>query len=244
MKFEKINTENKEIWEINANRWNEFMGASGNDWYRELIAPKTIELLKLEPNSRLLDIGCGNGLFARRMSQNGLRVTAFDFSELNIRNAKQYDTHNIEYHVLDATKKEELISLGYRIYDGAVANMVLMDMPQIEIVFESLKELLINKGVFVFTILHPCFQSAYTREDNGDSLIITDYINPITSKGTAIPDQPKKQYYFHRPINYYMKLGFKNDFVVEGFEEPVFPKDKGDLLSKIPPVLIIKMRKV
>ena len=156
---EEINLENKLIWETNTNYWDEKMGLDGNVWHRALISPQTIELLKLKSGSKLLDIGCGNGVFSRKMSKLGLNITAFDFSQNNIKNAKKYDCKNIDYHVLDAIIYKDLINLGLKSYDGAVANMVLMDIPETEIIFKALSELLKDQGAFVFSVPHPCFNS-------------------------------------------------------------------------------------
>ena len=66
------------------------MGSDGNVWHTKLIAPETERLLNLKPGEKLLDIGCGNGIFARRMAKKGIIVTAFDFSATNIEKAKKY----------------------------------------------------------------------------------------------------------------------------------------------------------
>ena len=72
----KINLENKTIWNTNANYWDAKMDKDGNRWYKQLISPHTIEFLGLPEHSKLLDIGCGNGVFARTMAKRGIKVTA------------------------------------------------------------------------------------------------------------------------------------------------------------------------
>ena len=47
--------------------------------------------LPLPENTRLLDIGCGPGLYAKQFTQRGLRVTGMDFSEGSIVYAKEHD---------------------------------------------------------------------------------------------------------------------------------------------------------
>ena len=242
MDIYKLNIENKNIWNSNAKDWDDYMGENGNDWHKELIAPETECLLNLKRNDRLLDIGCGNGLFARRIAKKGIKVTAFDFSNLNIENAKKYDTANIDYLTLDAILDSDLKKLNNRKFEGLVSNMVLMDMPDVECLFSHIKDLLTDNGVFVFSILHPCFNSEYTEIKDDGSLIIKDYIHNDISKGIAIPTQTKKQYYFHRPISYYMNLGIVNGLVINGFIESAFDtKANKGVYSKFPPILIIRM---
>jgi len=245
MNTKKLNIENKRIWDANSCIWDEFMGEDGNEWHKELIAPETERLLNLKKDDRLLDIGCGNGLFARRMSKKGVKVTAFDFSNSNIENAKRYDSTNIEYLILDATIDSDLRKLRETKYEGLLSNMVFMDMPDIECFFSHVKELLTDNGVFVFSIQHPCFNSEYVDIGEESCLTISDYINTDTSKGVAISTQTKKQYYFHRPISYYMNLGIANGLAITGYVEPTFEsKDKGGVYSKFPPILIIRMIKL
>lgn len=239
---------NKAVWEANANLWDQVMDRDGNEWHNVLIAPKTLEFLTLSPNDSVLDIGCGNGIFARKLRKLDVIVTAFDFSETNIRNAKKYDSRGINYKVLDATNYDELLNLGKNCFDSAVANMVLMDIPTIEPLFEALAEVLKKNGIFVFSVQHPCFNSNEStivdEEIDGkrfQSVRISNYTEETTGLGDAIDGQPKKQYYFHRPLSQYLNMAFQNGFVVEGFHEPVFSGE--GLFSKIPPVLIVKVRK-
>ena len=239
----KINSENQSIWNTNADYWDQKMGEEGNDWHRKLIAPNTIDLLDLKPNTHLLDIGCGNGIFARNIALRGIQVTAFDFAEENIRNAQKYPSENINYLSLDATNYDQLISLGKEKFDYAVANMVLMDIPEIEPMFRALPSILKPNGVFVFSISHPCFNSAYvTINKEDESLHITGYKQPTTTKGEAIRNQPELQYYFDRPLSDLLQIGFDHGLVMNGLIEPVFDSEAGGVFSKIPPVIIMRMR--
>ncbi|MGD8404499.1 MAG: hypothetical protein PVJ21_12625 [Anaerolineales bacterium] len=63
-------------------------------------------------------------------------------------------------------------------------------------------------------------------------------------------EQFEPQPYFERPLQYYLNVGFKNGFVLDGFEERAFPPDHpasnplswGGQFSEIPPVLVARMR--
>ena len=240
--MKEINEENKQIWNANANFWSSQMGVDGNDYHKELIAPKTVEWLNLKPNAKILDIGCGNGLFSRSLANKGIAVTAFDFAEENIKNAKAYNTKGIDYQVLDATNYDELIKLGSNQFDGAVANMVLMDMAEIDTLFKALTVILKKGSPFVFSVSHPCFNSTENVVVNKNEIIIKDYIKASTFKGEAIRMQPKLQYYFHRTLTDYANLGIQYGFVIDGIEEPVFKNKPNSIFSKIPPVIIIGMK--
>lgn len=50
-----------------------------------------IDALGVSPGDRLLDLGCGPGLYARRFAERGLRVTGVDFSQNSLDYARAHD---------------------------------------------------------------------------------------------------------------------------------------------------------
>jgi 2-polyprenyl-3-methyl-5-hydroxy-6-metoxy-1,4-benzoquinol methylase len=230
--------ETQSAWDQNAGFWDEKFG-DGNAFHNALVGPTAERLLALTPGEAALDVACGNGAFARRLAALGARVTACDISQAFLERARAHATPAglpIEYHPVDATNRAALLALGARRFDAAVCNMALMDMPAIEPLFESLPRLLKPGGRFVFTLLHPCFNSVYVtkvieEDDRGGTLNTayalkqTGYITPTASKGIGIIGQPVAQTYFHRPISVYLQAAFRAGFVLDGCEEPVFPED-------------------
>jgi 2-polyprenyl-3-methyl-5-hydroxy-6-metoxy-1,4-benzoquinol methylase len=259
----EVNAESRSIWDANAEWWDDRIG-DGNQFQLELIEPATEKLIEIRSGTTVLDIGCGAGRFARRMAQLGAHVVAFDFSEKFIERARQRtpaDMSNIEYHVIDATDREQMLALGEGRFDGAVATMCLMDMVEIDPLLEALPALLKPAGWFVFSITHPCFQPpgmgmfAERIEADGGSFLrtgvkITQYLTPGEWKSEGIVGQPKKQYYFHRPLGMLLQGAFRRGFVVDGLEEPGLgarPPEgrylRWDSIPEIPPVLVVRMRR-
>jgi 2-polyprenyl-3-methyl-5-hydroxy-6-metoxy-1,4-benzoquinol methylase len=158
--------ESLRIWEANARWWDDRIG-DGNEFQNELIEPATERLLAVAPGDRILDIGCGAGRFTRRMASLGATVVAFDFCEAFIERARERtpaETTGIEYHTLDATDSDAVRRLGETRFDKAVATMCLMDMSDIYPLFEALTDVLKPGGLFVFSVLHPCFNSTGDRK--------------------------------------------------------------------------------
>ena len=91
MEIKRLNDEGRDMWNRKARFWDELHGDFGNTFHRRLIEPTVLQLLALQPNECVLDIGCGNGALARRLAALGARVTAFDFSDELIRLAKARD---------------------------------------------------------------------------------------------------------------------------------------------------------
>lgn len=254
--------DSKKRWENNSAFWDEYMGDESNAFHRELIRPNVEKLLTIKEGERVLDIACGNGNFTRRLVELGANAVAFDFSPLMIERAKERSSHQldkIEYIVLDATDYNSLIILGLGTFDKAVCNMGLMDMAEITPLLKALHQLLKDSGIFVFAIMHPCFQvpghvKIFEEEEvNGEitsrrCIKISRYIKPETYKGIGIRNQPVPSRYFHRPLSMIFDKCFAEGFVVDGLVEPVFevdnyPNNKFDWFE-IPAVLLVRLKKI
>ncbi|WEK56025.1 MAG: class I SAM-dependent methyltransferase [Candidatus Cohnella colombiensis] len=256
----ELNDESRVRWETIAEFWDDYMGDESNRFHRELIRSQTEQLLQIQQGHIVLDIGCGNGNFTRRLSDLGANVVAFDYSSKMIERAKlrTKDKLNIRYKVLDATNPIALSELGKDKFDRAVSNMALMDISDVGPLITNLHTLLKRNGTVVFSIPHPCFQTPNMREiqeteDLNGSLItrnsiqIFDYLTPEPYQAIGIRGQSVEHYMFHRPLEYYFKQFFTSGFVLDGFLEPSFIKEKDEAKFDwydIPPVCIFRFKKV
>ena len=256
--------ENRRIWNANARWWDERIG-DGNDFQTLLIEPATERLLNVTPSDTILDVACGAGRFARRMTSLGGRVVGIDTSAEFIARARERTPAGatIDYRVLDAANADDLRSLNADRFTKAVCTMALMDMPEIAPLFGALSSLLPRNGVFVFSVTHPCFHSAAIQrfaemyeEGAGRHVILTgvkvsSYLSPSVRRTEGIVGQPEPQFFFHRPISRLFQHGFDAGFAVDGFEEPGFPPMKTPKagvkwndMPDIPPILVVRMRHV
>ena len=55
-------------WEQHADFFDSQLGDEGGVWERTLIGPVVERLLALAADAQLLELACGNGVFARRMA--------------------------------------------------------------------------------------------------------------------------------------------------------------------------------
>jgi ubiquinone/menaquinone biosynthesis C-methylase UbiE len=260
-----LHEETRNIWNQNATFWDDKM-RDGNDFQRILVGPASERLLNLQPGENVLEIACGNGVFARRMAQLGVSVVATDFSAQLLERARaRISDHadSIEYRLVDATHEDEIIALGQQRFDAAVCNMAIMDMSEIDPLMRGIRQVLKPHGRFVFSLMHPCFNTMGTTlcveetDNNGDltttySVKTAKYIHLTHQKGIGIVGQPTPHYYFHRPLYTLFNACFRAGLVVDGLEEPAFnsPDDgskSGSLLSwvnynEIPPVMTVRLR--
>jgi 2-polyprenyl-3-methyl-5-hydroxy-6-metoxy-1,4-benzoquinol methylase len=256
-----VNADVRSRWDENAAFWDEHMGVSGNDFHLQLIRPAVERFLGSVRGERVLDVACGNGLFARRLAELGADVLATDVSAAMLDRAREHPSEGIEYRQLDAASADELATLRDGEFDAIVSNMALMDMADIRPLAQAIRRLLKSPGRLVFSTCHPCFNTIGIRfvheyEDvDGDpverrGVVITRYATPAVGEGVAITGQPAKQLYFDRPLNMVLRPFFDAGLVLDGLEEPAFPPGTEirrlhwDALSEIPPVIVGRLRPV
>ena len=249
----------RSAWDELAAFWDQRM-ESGRTWQGHLIQPSVERLLGLEPGERVLEIACGNGEFARRMTALGGHVLAVDFSEAMLERARAHGGR-VEYLRMDATNEESLLSLGEPgSFDAVVSNMAIMDMESIEPMVASASRLLRSAGRFVFSTLHPAFNSGDVRptvEEDLEggvtevySVRVSGYGRPSRGRGVAIPNQPVLQWYFHRPLWMILSPFFEHGFMLDALEEPLLQADReeagtpGYVYTQVPGVLIARMRRI
>lgn len=223
--------ESKEIWEENAEFWDNAMGDESNQFHREVVRPKVTDLLNLQPTDYVLDIACGNGNYSAFLAEKGIEVVAFDYSQKLIELAKKRQKRyldKIEFNVRDATNRDSILSLKReKAYTKAVCNMAIMDITTIDPLFETVYELLDENGTFVFATQHPCFVTLSKK-----------YMTSHSYYGVAINGQPKEQCYYHRSLQDIFNICFKAGFVIDGFYEECYGEEK-----EIPMVVIVRVRK-
>ena len=247
----------RSVWDAIAGYWDEQMEA-GNTMQQPLIEPAVERVLDVRPGERILEIACGNGQFSRRMAELGARVLATDFSEAMLERARARGG-DIDYRRADATDEGSLRSLGTSAFDAVVCNQAMMDIVDLDAMASAIPALLARGGRFVFSILHPAFNSndatrVIEQFDDDRGLVrrygvkVSSYRTPATGKGVALEGQPVTQWYFHRSMTDLLAPFFRHGLVVDAIDEPVLdptgirPGSTMMIFTEIPLVLIVRMR--
>jgi len=218
----------------NIQYWNkaarEYCGSIGDieTDLRVIYQPAIDELLARVDGKRILDAGCGEGYYSRRLSSQGAFVTGIDGSKKMIALAKKKKTKtHVDYRVMNLTQE---LDFPEREFDLVLANMVFMDIPRVDLVMSEVARILKKDGSLIFSITHPCFFCYdWILDKKGQKKYkpISDYLNEKVEELSFWG----KTLHYHRPLSYYFGLLEENGFCVTAFREPI-PSD--ELLQKHP----------
>ncbi len=204
--------------------------------------PTTLKLLGNVKNKKLLDIGCGTGIYAKTLTEKGAKVRGIDISEEMIKIARQ-ESPNIEF------KLGSMDKLPYRNneFDIVLAALSLGYLEDWGEVLKEIKRVLKPKGLFVFSTDNPIIESAKKVIYKGKKFrVVTDYFKeglrkqswfimrfksknklPIKSKRyTSMP-------YHHKTYGTIVKDIVSNGFEILDYEDSypllksknIFPED-------------------
>jgi 2-polyprenyl-3-methyl-5-hydroxy-6-metoxy-1,4-benzoquinol methylase len=144
-------------WDLHARHIATYMDPEEGDPHRiVLLNPALFQLLPDVNGKRVLDAGCGEGYLCRKLARLGARVTGVDFSRemLAIAGERTDPELDIRYRHGNC---EHLDFLDAGSFDVVVSNMVLMDLADHRAALQGMHRVLVEGGILIFSILHPCF---------------------------------------------------------------------------------------
>ncbi|MCA9649169.1 MAG: class I SAM-dependent methyltransferase [Myxococcales bacterium] len=249
-----------DVWDELAEWWDGVMG-DGDAFHSTLLFEPQLRFLELESHEHVLDLACGQGAFARQMSQRGARVLGVDGSprmiELARRRCESLRTPP-SFRTLDLTIPGSVATLEEAPFDAAVCSMALQDIAQIDTLLRELPEVLVPGGTFVFSVPHPVFNSLcsapgmeYEMRDGHLQELryvrVFDYLRPASGPLMAKEGSDLLPIYHHRPLEVLFGACFRAGLRLVDLVEPAYPRgmESSRALSwkafpLIPPALVTK----
>ncbi|MGD8245075.1 MAG: class I SAM-dependent methyltransferase, partial [Anaerolineae bacterium] len=115
--------------------------------------PATLSLLPNVEGKRVLDAGCGPGVYAEWLVNHGAKVVAFDASPKMVRFAKARLGNRVD--VLRADLDQPLDFLQDRSFDAVLSALALDYVQDLGSTFEEFFRVLRPTSHFVFSVAHP-----------------------------------------------------------------------------------------
>lgn len=218
-------SKNNTSWQ-NVSQWyNQSVGISGSYFHKHLIIPGVLRLLKLQPNSSILDLACGQGILARYISKE-VYYQGLDLAPLLIKFAQRNDYQKNHYFtVADITKP---LTIEKNNFTHAALILALQNISQPELVLKNTSQYLIKTGKLVIILNHPCFriprQSSWEIDTKNKLQYrrINRYLSPLKIPVQTAPGKHRRStitWSFHYPLSSYSQFLYQNGFVIEKIEE-------------------------
>lgn len=163
---------------------------------------------------RVLDLGCGPGWLSQQLHEAGAQVLGIDGSADLIKMARaSYPGIPFLRHDLS-----QGLPAGSGMFAHIVANMVLMDIPDLTKLIPSVRQALQPGGKFIFTMQHPCFFNIKSQRDESGQLYkkLTGYLQPETWRMDGFGGHN----HYHRSLTFYFDHLRTNGFAVTRLYEP------------------------
>ncbi len=199
-----------------------------------------IMLLGSIKNRKILDLGCGFGLHAKKYSKLGAKILGLDISKKEIKYAKEQNIKNAEFRVQDI----ETPFITKERYDIITCSLVLDYVQDLEKFFKQCNTLLKTGGILLFSIPNPLLYQERNMvgkiEILGRKIIIGDYFTQRKIRRNFSKKFSVEHY--HRTVQNYVQAFLKNNFVLTDYIEPQSRKENS-WHSKLPTFLVYKLKK-
>jgi ubiquinone/menaquinone biosynthesis C-methylase UbiE len=236
------------------------------DWYDEWVGTQSmgedpffqaVETLMGDISGRhICDLACGQGRVARRLADLGASVVGIDCSTKLLTIARRYEEatpRGIDYRHGDA---QCLDGVEDSMFDGVVCHMALMDIPDLASTLQSSARMLRPGGWFVFSITHPCFNTA----QSGDLALLEGTVRTIGRyfvegfwRSATRTGPPGKVGAYHRTLSTYINALTDAGLTLARVSEPhagAFSSDSPSLSGmrrpvweEVPAVLVVRCTK-
>lgn len=188
---------------------------SGSSYFynENLEMPTTLKLLGNVKDKKILDVGCGPGLYAKKLTKKSAKVKGIDLSEELIKIARQ-ENPKLDFKVGDIEK------LPYKNseFDIVLATLVLGHLSNWDKALKEINRVLKKEGVFVFSGYNPVVEKTKkTRWFFRNFREIKDYFE----EGWRFTKWKKdaKKIHYHRTYGTIVKQLVNHGFEIVDYED-------------------------
>jgi len=139
-------------WDDAEPWYSQCVGEKGHYYHQKIVIPNSLRLLDLKQGDSLLDLGCGQGVFARHLPP-GIEYCGIDNAKELIREAKNRGSGT--FQVGDAADKLDLAGAAFT---NACFILSLQNMERQDRAIDNAARSLKEGGKLLLVLNHPCFR--------------------------------------------------------------------------------------
>ena len=125
------------------------------NYNRDIEVPAMIKAIGNVKNKIILDLGCGFGDHAEKLSKKGTKkIIGIDISKKLIKLAKEKKLKNCEFFVADMSKK---LKFKNNFFDVVFSSLAIHYIKNLSKLFKEVNRILKKGGFFLFSTGHPIF---------------------------------------------------------------------------------------
>lgn len=217
-------------WQGVSQWYNKSVGREGHYYHQAVVLPSLLRLLEENGQfpTRLLDVGCGQGVLARRLPP-AMDYLGIDLSSQLLQEAKKQDSNRRHRFMLhDMTEPLTTALTQDKLFDAAAMVLSLQNVEQQQQVIGHLAPHIAMDGRLIIVLNHPCFrvprQSSWQIDEQKQCRFrrLERYLSPLSvpiSMQPSLGEESPVTWSFHYPISSYMQWLQENGFVLVAMEE-------------------------
>lgn len=238
--------------------WN----AMGEEWLTlaqtgesrmKFIMPRMLRFMGDVKGLTILDLGCGEGGYARRLAEAGAAVTAVDCSAAALSYAEQQAKREGLCILHYRRNSNDLFGIGDAAFDIVLCSMMLMDCEDLEGTLREAVRVLKPGGRLFASMLHPCFDGNHERgigrQGQGATreVVVKNYFEPREWEA-PLPNGRTSVIWRHRTLSEYAKAFLAAGLTIVDMNEPRATEEEAcssalAFLRRIPLFLYWQLRK-
>jgi ubiquinone/menaquinone biosynthesis C-methylase UbiE len=221
---------NETSWQNVSEWYDKAVGKDGHYYHQQVILPKSLLLLNLKKDSSLLDLACGQGVLARRISEEVYYV-GLDIAPNLISQAKHLDKNKKHFYFVTDISKE--LPIEKNDFTHASIILALQNIKSPAEVIKNVHRHLKKNGQLLVVINHPYLriprQSRWGIDEQNKIQYrrIDRYMTHLAIPITTHPGHGEKSeitWSYHVPFSEYAEMLSEHGFVIEKLEEWISDK--------------------
>jgi SAM-dependent methyltransferase len=217
-------------WQNVSSWYNKEVDKDGSYFHQHVILPKLLPLLNLNSKSSVLDLGCGQGILERKISQNiyyqGLDAAAdlIKFAQNN----KISEKHH--FQISDITKPFPISKFDFT-HSAIILALQNIEFPDKTV--SLINKHLVKNGKLIIIINHPCFRIlknsswGIDKQNNIQYRRIDRYLSTLKNSVAIHPGLKQNSpltITYHHSLSYLTQILQNGGFVIEKIEEWISDK--------------------